>query len=204
MKRRIRCMFFEDQKITRYTLRRYGGTRCGIFYYHNAHSPVIAETPDLPNPDGIRGNNPPEKPAKDDPRWPTKCERCEYQFTDTDEFQIFPYSTYRNTETGEIVRDDLLPVGAMYYGDWNLRFYGPGPDGHCLVVRMPGQINWCMDGEASNCTRKGDKTHKCWIREGAVPNVTAGKNGNTCSAGAGSIAVPDFHGFLRNGWLEEC
>jgi hypothetical protein len=29
--------------------------------------------------------------------------------------------------------------------------------------------------------------------------VTVGKSGNTCAAGAGSIAVDGYHGFLRNG-----
>lgn len=64
--------------------------------------------------------------------------------------------------------------------------------------------DWEVDGRASNCTKKDDNVHKCWCRHGDAPNVTVDKNGNTCAAGAGSILVDGWHGFLRNGYLEEC
>ncbi|HEX3800262.1 MAG TPA: hypothetical protein VH413_16320 [Verrucomicrobiae bacterium] len=51
-----------------------------------------------------------------------------------------------------------------------------------------------------------DDKHRCWTRRGEPPNVTVGKSefGPTCGAGAGSIIVPGWHGFLRNGVLEPC
>lgn len=79
-----------------------------------------------------------------------------------------------------------------------------GADGHCYVCRMPGGHDWMIDGRASNCTMPEDKEHKCWVRKGVAPNFTVGKEGKTCAAGAGSIQVPGWHGFLRNGVLEEC
>lgn len=45
--------------------------------------------------------------------------------------------------------------------------------------------------------------HKCWVRHGTPPGevVHVDKNGITCGAGAGSIAIPNWHGFLHNGEL---
>jgi hypothetical protein len=46
--------------------------------------------------------------------------------------------------------------------------------------------------------------HKCWVRHGTAPDVHVDKNGGTCGAGSGSIAVPGYHGFLHNGHLTDC
>lgn len=78
-----------------------------------------------------------------------------------------------------------------------------GADGRCLAVILPNGREWMIDAEASNCTRKGDRTHKCWVRHGEPPNITVGKDGETCDAGAGSIMAGDYHGFLRDGVLTE-
>lgn len=75
-------------------------------------------------------------------------------------------------------------------------------DGPQLTVVLPDNTPWNIDSRASNCTMPYDYSHRCWIREGEPPNVTAGKNGNTCAAGAGSIATPNYHGFLRNGVIK--
>lgn len=48
------------------------------------------------------------------------------------------------------------------------------------------------------------RPHKCWVRHGEAPNIHVDKNGVTCGAGAGSIAVPSYHGFLHNGHLTDC
>jgi hypothetical protein len=61
-----------------------------------------------------------------------------------------------------------------------------------------------IDSRASNCTLPNDREHKCWIRHGTPPDLTVDKNGKTCAAGAGSIQLGNYHGFLRNGHLEEC
>jgi hypothetical protein len=79
-----------------------------------------------------------------------------------------------------------------------------GLDGRTLMVKLPGDHDWIVDGPASNCTIPDDKVHKCWVRHGEAPNITVDKNGHTCNAGAGSIAIPGYHGFLRNGQLQEC
>lgn len=113
---------------------------------------------------------------------------------------------WKRVDTGEEFLFDDMPAGAMWYAPWYEDVY-KGFDGRCLVVRTPAG-DWIIDSEASNCTRKGDKSHRCWCRDGVTPNITVGKSGNTCAAGAGSILIntdnKSYHGFLRNGFLEEC
>ena len=75
-------------------------------------------------------------------------------------------------------------------------------EGKHLIAILPNGDHWDIDGRARNCTRKDDKTHRCWIRTGTPPDITVGKDGDTCQAGAGSIQSGDYHGFLRNGHFE--
>lgn len=104
---------------------------------------------------------------------------------------------------GDFTRDGVKvepTPGAMWFADWYQR---KGPDGHHLIVRTPGG-DWHVDGFASNCTRKGDWDHYCWVRHGEPPNITVDKNGNTCGCGCSigqGEGYRDYHGFLRNGEL---
>jgi hypothetical protein len=114
---------------------------------------------------------------------------------------------YRNIETGEAATK--LPIGALYvYAD-----PGRGYDRlsvACVVpYGKPGSskqsTHWHIEGFASNCTRPDDDKHLCWVRHGTIGEIVhVDKNGNTCAAGAGSISVPGFHGFLHNGILRDC
>ena len=72
--------------------------------------------------------------------------------------------------------------------------------GHLMFVLPCGCL---FDGgrRASNCGLPKDRTHRCWVVEGTPPNVSLTKNGQTCSAGAGSIGHPCWHGFLHAGVL---
>lgn len=69
-----------------------------------------------------------------------------------------------------------------------------------LIVVTPGGP-WNVSSRASNCGLPWDYDHDCWIAHGAVPRITVDKAGRTCSAGAGSIQIGDFHGFLQDGRL---
>ncbi len=117
---------------------------------------------------------------------------------------------WKRADTGEEMPLSKAPPGAMWLADWygdDGSYVNKGPDGLTLVVAVPdgsGTHHWIVDSRASNCTKKDDDVHKCWIRHGVPPNVTVDKNGNTCSAGAGSIQTDKWHGFLRNGYLEQC
>lgn len=78
-------------------------------------------------------------------------------------------------------------------------FHWDNCDGRHLHAMLPNGAYWDIDGRANNCTLPDDRTHRCWVRDGEPPAVTAGKAGHTCSAGAGSILAGDYHGFLRDG-----
>lgn len=116
---------------------------------------------------------------------------------------------YRSIDTGEesTLRD--VP-GALFVTE---RDAGADPNAHpragsdglSVVCVLPGPHHWYIDGRASNCTLPDDKVHRCWVRHGTVgERITVDKNGFTCQAGGGSIAVPGFHAMLQNGELREC
>jgi hypothetical protein len=114
---------------------------------------------------------------------------------------------YRRTDTGEEIGYlSELPAGAMWFADWYDKSYCKPQLEHVLVVKTPGG-DWVVDAQSSNCTMSDDfkqEKHHCWIIEGELPNITVSKNGKTCAAGGGSILIGSYHGFLRNGYLEQC
>lgn len=99
---------------------------------------------------------------------------------------------------GRHLRMDELPIGAMWDAGWKKQ---KGADGLAIYVMLPGRQIWFVDGRCSNCSKPTDLVHRCWVRHGIPPEITVDKNGDTCSAGAGSVIVPGWHGFLRNGYL---
>jgi hypothetical protein len=120
---------------------------------------------------------------------------------------------WERLDTGE--RADSINAfgpGAMWYAEWYKNeetglYWAPGFKGDQphppLVVRTPGG-DWTIDSRASNCTRPEDNEHRCWVQHGTPPNITVDTNGNTCHCGGGSIAQPNYHGFLRDGHLVKC
>lgn len=141
--------------------------------------------------------------AHDDPRWPTACaEGCGYEFTDADRWQDWQERLYRRSDTGELTTIRDAAPGACWDASWLHQLY-PGSDGITLAVRCPSGRDWIVDSRASNCGRPDDNTHHCWVRHGDPREcaVTVDKNGDTCSAGAGSIVAGDYHGFLQSGVL---
>ncbi len=99
-----------------------------------------------------------------------------------------------NTESGK-----PGPGGMFWVDHSGYEFNWDNQVGPHLHVILPNGWEWDIDSRANNCTKPKDKTHRCWVWSGTPPNITAGKNGNTCSAGAGSIQGGDYHGFLKNG-----
>lgn len=92
--------------------------------------------------------------------------------------------------------------GDLYWDDHGaLRecFHWDNCDGRHLHGILPNGHAWDIDSRANNCGSPDDRLHRCWIRSGEPPKVTAGKQGNTCSAGGGSILSGDYHGFLVSG-----
>lgn len=119
------------------------------------------------------------------------------------QYQVFHKRLY-NTASGS------PEPGDMYWAPW---YHGNGlclywdnctdPRGHLIVV-LPNGREWDVDSRAGNCDMQSDRTHRCWVRHGEPPNVHVDKGGHTCHAGAGSILVGNYHGFLHHGQLTEC
>jgi len=154
----------------------------------------------------------PRPMVENDPRWPSRCVSCDYEFTDEDEWQMWQEQVYRRTDTGELRvlhqscgADELGAPSAEPGACWDAWWmpFSKGPDGMTLMVRCPDGHDWMVDSRASNCGLPDDDVHRCWVRHGDPRqcHVTVDKDGLTCSAGAGSIATPNWHGFLRDGQL---
>lgn len=115
---------------------------------------------------------------------------------------------FKNIETGQELSSRDLPIGALYMidrGDASRKEhpYVGACDGKSVACRM-SDYTWYIDGRASNCTKKDDNAHRCWVRHGTFgEKVTVDKNGLTCEAGAGSVYMDGmkWHGYLRNGIL---
>lgn len=172
-----------------------------IFGYHNAATFIEKQQKAFGYIDRLKVSD----QIKADQRWPKECP-CGYIFQDTDEWEIDFKSEYAKHDDPTLVftlAKNSAPIGAMWFADWYLPACA-GPDGHSLVVRTPGG-DWLVDSRASNCTLPNDDVHKCWVRTGEPPNITVGKGGFTCAAGAGSILMSNgYHAFLQDGILREC
>lgn len=185
------------------SLRRYSkhDARCkGNGSFHNAHF-KLGQVESLK--DGTFAHDLMPCPPPADPRWPLKCDHCDYVFKRDDAYQVFEERVYVTAKGAEhSLRKP--PVGAMWNADW-LPESMQGDDGQAIMVQTPGG-KWLIDGPASNCTKPDDrgkypKHHRCWIRHGIPPKLTVDKQGVSCNAGAGSIQCGNYHGFLRHGFL---
>lgn len=200
---RIRCFMTVPTRRAALYLRRYCEGSVGG-HYHNAMSARFRIVDVELNEEEGWWNVPPQNIPHNEEAWPTHCE-CGYEFKDTDIWQEFADRIY------EAVAPDVgawphseMPPGAMFFCHWLTQsFFWDNSEGDCLVVKTPGG-EWVIDARASNCMMPDENTHRCWIRHGVPPNITVDKNGHTCGAGAGSILQSDYHGFLRNGYLEDC
>lgn len=215
MGRDVQCFLLEKTGFIRLSLRRYtnDGGECAHPQTNGYHQAKFLTPDELPTPDDslLADLKPGETRlgiSYDDARWPSNCV-CGFKFGDGVRKQLFTEELYRRADNGEVITLREAPHGAMWFSEY-LEEYPRmcGPDGKALIVKVMTS-EWHVDGKCNNCTMPEDNVHKCWIRHGTVPNITVDKNGVTCSAGGGSIWVNqgrpnDWHGFLRNGRLEEC
>ena len=187
----VTCFLIKAVGVDRLSLRRYSTsnnpTVCGGAGYHNAHVFLKDEPASFEASTGYAG-----EPPKADARWPRAC-RCGYTFMDTDAYQIFRRALYARLEDSkEVFTLDEAPPGAMWNADWMPSGHH-GPDGLCLVLKLPGDHEWMIDGPSK------DGGH--WTRTGTAPKLTASP----------SILVPGapgqpclYHGWLRDGVLVSC
>lgn len=157
---------------------------CGQYKMHVArkYGPRVETEPQLPNP------------SRD---WEGKCEQCGAAIPWQDAEVRLGGGTKQiwDTPSGNI------EPGCMYWmDDYRDRcLHWDNCEGRHLHAVLPNGHPWDIDSRARNCNRPDDRQHRCWVRTGEPPNITVGKGGNTCSAGAGSIVSRDYHGFLING-----
>lgn len=186
----VKCVWYDRAPKIKRELRRYANDRdcpvhmpgrcacCDVFVPYDIiewHEPIIAVQ---------------EGPPRDDPRWPTECDRCGYKFLETDHWQVFTDAIYRNSETGQEFFMRELPVGAMYNSHW-LPDHHKGPDGMALTVVLPDRTPWVIDGSAYD---NGRAIPKAWTRTGTIPNISV----------TPSILTPRYHGWLKAGVLHPC
>lgn len=151
----VDCFLLKPTGRMRVYLRRYHGSedcRCtGLYSYHNAMV-HIGEAMENRDAHGVQ-KMPSLEGYMDDPRWPVKCDHCEYQFVVTDRNdhdQVFVKSLYAREDNGaEMILNDA-PPGAMWNAEHRADFWH-GADGQCLHVRLPDGGDWMIDGRASNC-----------------------------------------------------
>lgn len=205
---RIRCFLLEPTERVRVSLRRYtdNANPCPLdtskYSYHQALQ-FLCEEPVEKDERGYHCNGLKPVPSHSDSCWPQKC-ACGYEFQEEDRWQRFTDDIYVRKDTGEEMTIRDAPAGAMWYAWWADQFQVP-QDEHNLVVKTPGG-EWQIDSQANNCTMSDDRKqerHHCWVRHGEAPDITVDKQGVTCGAGAGSIQAGSYHGFLRNGYLED-
>jgi hypothetical protein len=199
---------------------------CRVHGYHNAMT-LVGDAPEKKTPEGYIDSIS-EQVYADDPRWPARCD-CGKEFGPMEPFQVFTRSLYRKQTGVEMFTIEDAPVGSIWNAWWLKCNELCGPDGQRLMCKLPGGHDWMIDGRANNCdslckscgsayhTHNKDGAckrfveshpHKCWVRTGTAGQadftVGKGKPGESCGAGAGSIIVPGWHGFLTGGMLKQC
>lgn len=203
----IQCFWIDPTDRATVSLRRYARVESapcpGKYGYHNAHTPIgecgVWSEPLASDPQhtGWRFEIKDGDVPADDPRWPVKCEYCEYRFTENDTRQVFERVIYQRLDTCERMTLEEAPPGAMYDADWLRGFkYKDRGDGIVLMVLCPdrchgGTYAWNVDGPSSN----GNGWERTGIAKSANPTVTA-----TPSIGCGE-GMRCYHGWLRNGTL---
>ncbi len=102
----VKCFFVEPTDRAKRSLRRYHSSsdvtsKCpGRMSYHNAHTPLdVVERCFSPGDEAYPALADPQIPHAD-PRWPFKCDDCDYRFIDTDPWQVFDEQIYVDKATG--------------------------------------------------------------------------------------------------------
>ncbi len=136
-----------------------------------------------------------------DPRWPQKCDKCDYAFVDGDEWQVNYDQLYRGPDGKEYTllgpdrltsyRENFAPVGAIWRAPWLEP--SDNQDKCSYIVRTPGG-DWHIDGVAGHPQTR-------WERTGVAPKFTVRPSILIGKQDDGSWT---YHGFLTDGRLEEC
>lgn len=200
----IPCYWIEPAGRISQFLRRYSSSRegeypcCGKYSYHNAYTKIgeVASTNDFEdkiNRVSKMNSGVFLEYSKDHPAWPKKCSRCDYVFTDADNWQYTTKDIYRNPKTRVEHDLDEWGVGATWdCSFWLGSFYGDyaGPDGKNIQIRLPGRNNdWSPD-------RPSTKSGTPWSRIGDPE-----KDITTLTIRP-SVRIGKIHAYITNGVIE--
>src|SRR5882724_2887198 len=114
----IRCFLLEPlARRRRWLMRRSheGLPCCSRNGEHRAK--VEIEEAEFPIPAPAKPAEPEWKSHRDDPRWPIRCELCDYEFAEGDDRLVFFRRVYRDESGCELILDEA-PPGAMWDAWW--------------------------------------------------------------------------------------
>lgn len=192
-------------ELRRYTRDEVGRCPSSGLGYHNAEVEIGNASARVEGDDFVIAA--PDISDHGDSRWPTAC-TCGYVFQEGDHWQTGTSVFWIGPDGSQRPLHEW-GTGAMFDAFWMGGYGSVNGDGPAWSVICPGPGGgagriWHIGSEASNCTRKGED-HDCWCCHGEAPKLTVDKQPepgrSTCEAGAGSIIVGDWHGFLRDGFL---
>jgi hypothetical protein len=160
----------------------------GWKYGHDAHA-IIGEVPEADR-EAAHGDNWPH----DDPAWPPACERCGYQFAESDRWQRNDNRIVALPDGTEFAMHGSFglcaPPGAMvrasWYDDFAQKEFQPGELEESWLISLPDGGEWITTQKAT------DGGH--WIVTGTPPVITA-------SPSIFHNAPSGWHGFVRDGEL---
>lgn len=184
------CILLETTNQARVYLRRFASGMCHNRSYHNMK--VLIDTATVVEDEQRHWSVDFPKPPHEDPRWPRLCE-CGYAFAEWDAWQVFSDRLYRNPATEALLTWDETTPGMIREAPWYTNFDDPwmGPDGKCLVMRLPGRGEWVIDGPATGGGR--------WTRTGEVARMTVRPSILSHPA----HGIQGYHGWVTEGMLSD-
>lgn len=147
--------------------------------------------------------------------WGQKCDNCDAVGPTQDQYDrtLWPEGkhptrfsgkmhTY-DTASGQPEPGDVFEMPWYHHDDKCFEGWENCDGYHCTVV-LPNGSHWHVQSRACNCTLPNDNIHRCWVVHGRGASMHVDKGGHTCAAGAGSVLVTGWHGFLVHGELRSC
>lgn len=122
---------------------------------------------------------------RSDSRWPLVCPHCNKPFEATDTWQVFVDHLYQR-DTGEVIALRDAQPGDLWDAWWMPDSYKNKQDNLCLVLKLPNNHDWMIDGGSQQNPAPG-----AWTRTGTPPKISASP----------SILAADYHGWLKDGVL---
>lgn len=185
------CVLLIATDRARLSLRRYASGKLCSTSGHGIHdaSTAIGTAPIVIGERGTWHVDAEELPHTD-PRWPAAC-TCGYRFEDGDAWQLFQDRLYRREDTGALLTLREAEPGMLWDASWFVEMGWAGPDGRSLVMRLPGNGEWTIDGPSQNGPG--------WERTGEPPRITV----RPSILSYPSTAGPGYHGWLTDGILSD-